>query len=100
MYERQFFIYIMTHESYPVLYVGMTNNLFRRVAEHRDGKVEGFTSKYRLHKLVYFEVASDAYSAITREKQLKGWNRLRKLELIEKVNVDWKDLYVEDEQVK
>ncbi|MEI7742083.1 MAG: GIY-YIG nuclease family protein [bacterium] len=92
MDEKQFFVYIVTHEKFPVLYIGVTNNLIRRVIEHRERKVEGFTSKYHLTKLIYFEVAGDAYSAITREKQLKGWLRKKKIDLINSVNPEWKDL--------
>ncbi|MDD5527354.1 MAG: GIY-YIG nuclease family protein, partial [Patescibacteria group bacterium] len=75
------------------LYVGVTNNLIRRVWEHKQGLVEGFTKKYSCHKLVYCEYFSDIYCAIDREKQLKNWNRKKKEKLIRTINWSWKDLY-------
>jgi putative endonuclease len=77
------------------LYIGMTNDLIRRVFEHRNDLVDGFTKNYGVHDLVYFEQTEDVRSAITREKQLKKWNRKWKLRLIEKSNPEWRDLYRE-----
>ena len=90
--SRQFYVYILSSEK-KTLYIGVTNDLVRRAWEHREGFVEGFTKKYNVHNLVYYESASDIYSAITREKQMKKWRRQWKIELIEKDNPDWRDLY-------
>jgi putative endonuclease len=87
-------MYIMASLS-GVLYVGMTNNLFRRVQEHKDGEREGFTKDYRVRKLVYYEVFDRPRDAITREKEVKGWRRARKIALIESVNATWRDLTFE-----
>lgn len=76
-----------------VLYIGVTNNLIRRVYEHKNDLVEGFTSRYKVHKLVYFEETSDINSAILREKQIKKWNRGWKIKMIEADNPGWNDLY-------
>ena len=85
----------MTNRHDRVLYTGVTNDLKRRAYEHRESLVEGFTKRYRCHKLVYYEVAEDAYSAISREKQIKGGSRAGKLKLINAFNPEWKDLYDE-----
>ncbi len=77
------------------LYIGVTSNLVRRVFEHKNGMVEGFTKKYNVHKLVYYEHTGDINGAINREKQLKKWRREWKLKLIEESNPEWKDLYQE-----
>jgi putative endonuclease len=77
------------------LYTGVTNDLFRRVTEHKQKMIPGFTKKYNLTKLVYFEETNDIREAITREKQIKGWLRAKKIALIEKDNTDWKDLSAE-----
>lgn len=90
-----YYVYILASQRNGTLYVGVTNNLLRRIGEHRDGAASGFTKKYGVKNLVYFEIASDAYSAISREKQLKNWKREWKLELIESINPEWKDLYFE-----
>jgi putative endonuclease len=82
----------MANKENEVLYTGMTNDLVRRVHEHRKGLVEGFTKRYSCHKLVYYEVFQDAYNAIAREKQIKSGRRQRKIELIEKTNRYWRDL--------
>lgn len=76
-----------------VLYIGVTSNLIKRVYEHKNDLVAGFTGKYRIHNLVYFEITVDVNSAMAREKQLKKWNRAWKIALIEKTNPDWRDLY-------
>jgi putative endonuclease len=88
---KQFYVYIMTNKS-KTLYVGVTNNLQRRVYEHRNKIIQGFTSKYNITKVVYFEVFNDIESAIRREKQIKGWLRKKKIDLIESTNPDWIDL--------
>jgi putative endonuclease len=88
---KQFYVYIMTNKS-KTLYVGVTNNLQRRVYEHKNKMIKGFTSKYNITKVVYFEVFSDIESAIKREKQIKGWLRKKKIDLIESMNPDWNDL--------
>ena len=87
-----YFVYILSNWDDSVLYIGVTSNLERRLYEHRNGLVEGFTKKYNVHKLVYFEHTSDVYSAISREKQLKKWNRAKKNTLISRNNPQWKDL--------
>ena len=75
-----------------MLYIGVTNNLPRRLYEHRNGLVDGFTKKYNVHKLVYYEYTNDVYSAISREKQLKKWTRAKKNDLVVKENPEWRDL--------
>ena len=87
-----FFVYILASHIGGTLYVGVTNDLVRRISEHRSGLVPGFTNKHRVAQLVYFEEFGDADSAIAREKQLKGWNRAWKIKLIEKANPEWRDL--------
>ncbi len=88
---RQYYVYIMTNKS-GTLYTGVTNNVVKRVYEHKEKVVEGFTKRYNITGLVYFETFSDAYSAIAREKAIKGWLRKKKIELINSANPDWKDL--------
>ncbi|MCQ1529098.1 GIY-YIG nuclease family protein [Lutispora saccharofermentans] len=87
-----YYVYILTNYSNKVLYTGVTNNLERRVYEHKNKLVKGFTEKYNVHKLVYFDSTTDVKVAIAREKQIKGWTRLKKIELIESMNPEWKDL--------
>lgn len=94
MSPHQYFVYILTNNS-GTLYIGVTNNLQRRMYEHRQGIILGFTKKYRLTKLIFFEETNDVMSAITREKQLKGWTRRKKITLINSVNPQWKDLSAE-----
>jgi putative endonuclease len=84
-------VYILASRS-RTLYVGVTRDLVRRLYEHRSGLVPGFTSRYRIHRLVYVETTSDVRSAIAREKQIKGWKRERKMELIASTNPTWRDL--------
>jgi putative endonuclease len=95
MPQRGGFVYIMTNQRHSVLYTGVTNNLKRRVWEHKEKPVEGFTQKYRVNKLVYYEVADDIRSAIAREKQLKGGSRQKKIDLVNEMNPEWRDLYDE-----
>ena len=85
--------YIMTNKPNGILYIGVTSNLIRRIWQHKNNLVEGFTKKYNTHSLVYFEAHGDMYSAIVREKQLKKWNRQWKINLIEKENPEWLDLW-------
>ena len=87
-----YYVYILANRYNTVLYIGFTNDLNRRVYEHKNNLVPGFTSKYRVHKLVYFETTSDVRVAIEREKQLKGWTRAKKEALIAKENPMWRDL--------
>jgi len=91
--NRQFCIYIMTNKHNKTIYTGVTGNLIGRVDQHRTGKIGGFTRKYNLNKLVYYEVYEDPESAILREKQIKSWNRKRKDDLINALNPQWRDLY-------
>ena len=88
----EYYVYILTNWNNCVLYIGVTNNLERRLYEHRMGLNEGFTKKYNTHKLVYFETTNDVSAAITREKQLKKWSRAKKAQLVTAKNPTWKDL--------
>ena len=90
--EYNFYTYI-TASPTGTLYIGMTNDLIRRITEHKEGKIEGFSKKYSCKKLVYYEHYSDVYAAINREKQLKKWNRKKKENLIKALNPHWSDLY-------
>ena len=92
---NQYCIYIMTNAHNNVLYTGVTNNLARRVHEHRNGLGGIFTRKYNIQKLVYYEVGEDVNAVIAREKQIKGGSRKKKIELINSMNPEWKDLYEE-----
>jgi len=83
----------MTNKKNTVLYTGMTNDLARRVPEHKEKKTKGFTRRYNITKLVYYEIFATAYDAIVREKQIKAGSRQKKIDLINKVNPEWKDLY-------
>jgi putative endonuclease len=85
-------VYILASKRNGTFYIGVTSDLQKRVWEHKDNTVEGFTKRYGVHNLVYYELHGDMLSAISREKQMKKWNRAWKLELIEKQNPDWKDL--------
>ena len=90
---KQYYVYMLASKRNGTLYIGITSDLIKRVWEHKNGVVEGFTQKYNVHKLVYYEIAADAESAIIREKQMKKWLRQWKVELIEKSNTKWEDLY-------
>jgi putative endonuclease len=85
----------MTNKSNVVLYTGVTNNLKRRIYEHKEKLIDGFTKKYNINKLVHYEIFDDAYHAISREKQIEGGSRQKKLILINSTNKEWKDLYNE-----
>ncbi len=90
-----FYVYILASENNRTLYIGVTNDIVRRISEHKSGMIEGFTKRYGVDKLVYFETCSDAYSAIMREKQLKKWRREKKIQLINSINPFWKDFAAE-----
>lgn len=90
--DHSYYIYILTNTLKSVLYIGITNNLLRRLEEHRSGIVDGFSRQYQTKTLIYYETTSDVYAAISREKQLKGWSRKKKEELIRSLNPQWKDL--------
>ena len=94
MYQKKYsFVYIMTNKHNTVLYTGMTNNLLRRIAEHKNGIGSKFTQKYNINKLVYYEVFENIEDAIKREKQIKAGSRKKKIDLIESDNPEWNDLY-------
>lgn len=94
MHEKRYCVYIMTNTHNTVLYTGVTNDLMRRIGEHRDGK-SSFTKRYNVNKLVYYECGDDVNIAITREKQIKAGSRQKKIGLINSLNPEWKDLYEE-----
>ncbi len=87
-----YYVYILTNWNNKVMYVGVTNDLERRLYEHKNHLVDGFTKKYNVNKLVYFDYTTDIYSAITKEKQIKGWTRAKKNTLVENMNPKWSDL--------
>ena len=91
--QGEYYIYILSNLSRGVLYVGVTNDLVRRIYEHKQGAVDGFTKQYHVHRLVYYEMYNVVNIAISREKQIKKWYRKWKVELIEKMNPEWSDLY-------
>lgn len=91
MKDHQYFVYIMASNS-GTLYTGVTNDLYKRVYQHKNDFIAGFTKKYQCHKLVYFQETNDIESAIIREKQIKGWSRKKKEFLIKSINPHWKDL--------
>jgi putative endonuclease len=93
--RKQYYVYIMTNQHNRVLYTGMTNDLKRRAYEHRTGQGGGFTSRYNVGKLVYYEITESAEAAIAREKQIKSGSRQKKIDLVEGMNPEWRDLYEE-----
>ena len=93
-----YFVYILTNWNNKVMYIGVTNDLQRRLFEHKSGLIDGFTKKYHVHKLVYYEDTTDVQSAIAREKQLKSWSRAKKDALVELMNPQWEDLSFITEQ--
>ena len=95
--DKSYFVYILASKKNGTLYIGFTGNLEKRIYEHKTGEIKGFTSRYHIKKLVYYEQYSDPYNAIQREKQLKKWNRAWEIHLIEKYNPDWKDLCGDEE---
>jgi putative endonuclease len=90
--SEQFYVYMLASRKHGTLYIGITNNLIPRTHQHQSKAVRGFTKRYDVHKLVYFEIFDDPLSAIGREKQLKKWNREWKIQLIEEKNPEWIDL--------
>ena len=90
---KQYYIYILASKKNGTLYIGVTNNLVRRISEHKEGIAEGFTKKYNVKNLVYYETTNNINEAIRREKAMKKWLRKWKIDLIEKMNSEWKDLY-------
>ena len=92
MKDHNYYIYIISNWNNRVIYVGMTNNLERRIYEHKNKMFEGFSKKYNPNKLVYYEYTNDVNAAIQREKQIKKWRRKKKNDLIESMNPEWKDL--------
>ncbi len=92
-----YYVYMLTNHNNKVLYTGVTNNLCRRLYEHKNKLVKGFTEKYNVNKLVYFEESNNPEDAIKREKQIKGWKREKKNSLIETINPEWEDLSIKFE---
>lgn len=95
MINKQSYLYILTNKHNTVLYTGVTNNLIRRIYEHKNKLIKGFTSKYNITKLVYYELFDDIVEAIKREKQIKGGSRTKKINLIKSINPEFRDLYEE-----
>ncbi len=95
MPDRQYAVYILTNPASTVLYTGVTNDLKRRTYEHRENVVDGFTKRYNVHRLVYYEICGDVTSAIAREKQIKAGSRKKKMALVDAFNPSWRDLYFE-----
>ena len=91
--DEQFYVYIMTNDNNTVLYTGVTGNLPGRIYEHKGRLVKGFTKRYNIHKLGYYELCGSAYTAISREKQIKGGSRAKKIALINSMNPEWDDIY-------
>jgi putative endonuclease len=91
--EHHYYVYILAKARNSTFYTGVTNNLIRRVWEHKQGTAEGFTKKYGVHMLVYYEMHTSIEEAISREKLIKKWRRVIKMEAIERMNPEWKDLY-------
>jgi putative endonuclease len=92
--DKQYAVYILTNRNNKVMYVGVTSNLPRRIAQHQDKLVDGFTAKYNINKLVYYDLTSDIFSAISREKEIKKWRREKKNRLVESMNPEWRELVV------
>jgi len=95
MPRNDYFVYIMTNQNHTVLYTGVTNDLQRRVLEHKSGRGGAFTCRYLIKKLVYYEVGCDIQTAISREKQIKAGSRQKKVDLVNSMNPEWKDLFEE-----
>ncbi len=87
-----YYVYILATKNNSTIYIGVTNNLERRIYEHKNELIAGFTKRYHIHKLVYYETTTDIKAAITREKQLKSWSRERKNNLIHSINPEWKEI--------
>lgn len=95
MKEYNFYVYILTNWNNAVMYIGMTNNLERRLYEHKNKLVDGFTKKYNINKLVYYEHTTDVHAVIAREKEIKKWRREKKNNLVNTMNPEWNDLALE-----
>jgi len=93
--KKQYYVYIMTNKNNTVIYTGITNNLKKRIYEHKEKIIRSFTSRYNINKLVYYEIFEDIYNAISREKQIKSGSRRKKIDLVNNFNPQWKDLYNE-----
>jgi putative endonuclease len=93
MLEKQYCVYIMTTKNNTTLYTGVTNDLIRRVLEHKNHLIYGFSRRYNTERLTYYEATEDVNSAIAKEKQIKGWLRKKKIALIEAMNLEWEDMY-------
>ena len=91
-HEHHYYVYLLTNWNNKVMYIGVTNNLKRRVSEHKNKLVKGFTEKYNLNKLVYFEETGDVWTALAREKEIKKWRREKKNNLVDGMNPEWEDL--------
>jgi putative endonuclease len=91
--KKEYYVYIIANQNNRVIYTGVTNDLKKRIYEHKKKLIEGFTKKYNITKLVYYEVFNDIKYAITREKQIKGGSRTKKVAMITKMNPEWEDLY-------
>ena len=92
--EKQYFVYLLANKPRGTLYTGVTSNLIQRVYQHKEGVVEGFTKKYEIHRLVYYEIHADINEAILREKRIKRWRRQWKINLIEQINPQWANLAI------
>ena len=92
---RTYYVYIMTNKDNNVLYTGVTNDLYRRVIQHRSGKGSKFTTRYHVTKLVYYETYHDVFDAINREKKIKGGSRQKKIDLVNEINSDWEDMCID-----
>ena len=93
--KKKYFLYITSNTNDTVLYVGVTNDLYRRIMEHKTKRYDGFTARYNVNKLIYYEVFNYIDLAIKREKTLKGWTRDKKVQLINSKNIEWKELYLD-----
>ncbi len=94
MFQNTFYVYILTNKYNNVMYVGVTNNLTRRLYEHKNELIDGFTKRYHVHKLVFYESTGDPVSAIAREKEIKGWTRDKKNTLVESKNPNWEEITI------
>ncbi|MBN8586263.1 MAG: GIY-YIG nuclease family protein [Ignavibacteria bacterium] len=90
--SNSYYVYILSSRRNGTIYTGVTNNLLQRMYSHKNNLLKGFTSRYGVNRLVYYEETGDIYAAIEREKEIKGWTRIKKMKLIESVNPNWKDL--------
>jgi len=95
MAQKSYYVYMLASQKYGTLYIGVTSHLLNRIYQHKQNLVPGFTSKYKVHQLIYFEEHIDIHEALLREKQLKKWHRDWKINLIEQNNPEWVDLYYE-----